>query len=79
MDAPSGALRLPTALLEAWRYITVPGLAQALSQRSAGIVPAQTLAAQDPPRYIAKVDATENNELSERHGIKGFPTLVFYA
>ena len=40
---------------------------------------AQTLAAQDPPRYIAKVDATENNEVSERHGIKGFPTLVFYA
>jgi len=40
---------------------------------------AQVLAAQDPPRYIAKVDATENNEVSERHGIKGFPTLVFYA
>jgi protein disulfide-isomerase A1 len=40
---------------------------------------ATILAAQDPPRYIAKVDATENNELSERHGIKGFPTLVFYA
>jgi len=40
---------------------------------------AEKLAAQDPPRYIAKVDATENNELSERHGIKGFPTLYFYA
>ena len=40
---------------------------------------AERLAAQDPPRYIAKVDATENNELSERHGIKGFPTLYFYA
>merc|ERR1712151_800894 len=40
---------------------------------------AQKLAAQDPPRYIAKVDATENKEVAERHGIKGFPTLVFYA
>jgi len=40
---------------------------------------AKTLAAQDPPRYIAKVDATENNEVSERHGIKGFPTLYFYS
>jgi protein disulfide-isomerase A1 len=39
---------------------------------------ATILAAQDPPRYIAKCDATEATELSERHGIKGFPTLVFY-
>jgi len=40
---------------------------------------AAILGAQDPPRYLAKVDATENNEISERHGIKGFPTLYFYA
>jgi protein disulfide-isomerase A1 len=40
---------------------------------------AAKLGAQDPPRYIAKVDATENKEVAERHGIKGFPTLVFYA
>ena len=40
---------------------------------------AAKLGAQDPPRYLAKVDATENNEISERHGVKGFPTLFFYA
>ena len=40
---------------------------------------AQKLAAQDPPRYIAKVDATENKEVADKHGVKGFPTLVFYS
>jgi len=39
---------------------------------------AAKLGALDPPRYLAKVDATEHKEVSERHGIKGFPTLVFY-
>ena len=39
---------------------------------------AQKLAALDPPRYLAKVDATEHKEVAERHGVKGFPTLVFY-
>ena len=40
---------------------------------------AQKLAAQDPPRYIAKVDATENKEVADKHGVKGFPTLVWYS
>lgn len=39
---------------------------------------AATLAKQDPPQYIAKVDATENNALAERFEIKGFPTLIFF-
>lgn len=39
---------------------------------------AATLAAMDPPRYIAKVDATENSGLQERFGVKGFPTLHFF-
>jgi protein disulfide-isomerase A1 len=39
---------------------------------------AQKLAALDPPRYLAKVDATEHKEVAERHDVKGFPTLVFY-
>ena len=39
---------------------------------------ASVLATQDPPQYIAKVDATENNGLAERFEIKGFPTLIFF-
>jgi len=39
---------------------------------------ATVLAAQDPPIYIAKVDATENNNLAERFEIKGFPTLIWF-
>lgn len=39
---------------------------------------AATLAEQDPPLYIAKVDATEHKKLAERFGIKGFPTLHFF-
>ena len=39
---------------------------------------AQELATRDPPLSIAKVDATENKELGERFGIKGFPTLKFF-
>jgi len=39
---------------------------------------AATLAKQDPPQYLAKVDATENNALAERFEIKGFPTLIFF-
>jgi thiol-disulfide isomerase/thioredoxin len=27
---------------------------------------------------LAKVDVTENKELGERFGIKGFPTLKFF-
>jgi len=39
---------------------------------------AQELATRDPPLSIAKVDVTENKELGERFGIKGFPTLKFF-
>ena len=39
---------------------------------------AAVLSEQDPPRTIAKVDATENNALAERMQIKGFPTLYFW-
>ena len=39
---------------------------------------AEVLAAQDPPRTIAKVDATENKVIADKMGIKGFPTLFFY-
>jgi len=31
-----------------------------------------------PPYYIAKVDATENKQLAERFGVKGFPTIYFF-
>jgi len=40
---------------------------------------AATLAALDPPRYLAKVDATEQKAIAERFEIKGFPTLSFFA
>lgn len=39
---------------------------------------AEVLAAQDPPRTIAKVDATEAKGLADRMQIKGFPTLYFW-
>lgn len=39
---------------------------------------AEVLSAQDPPRTIAKVDATENKAVADRMQIKGFPTLFFY-
>jgi protein disulfide-isomerase-like protein len=32
----------------------------------------------DPAYYIAKVDATANDELAQRFGVKGFPTLLFF-
>jgi protein disulfide-isomerase A4 len=39
---------------------------------------AQKLAQNNPPYYIAKVDATEQKQLAERFGIRGFPTLFFF-
>lgn len=39
---------------------------------------ASVLSAQDPPRTIAKVDATENKAIADRMEIKGFPTLYFF-
>jgi len=39
---------------------------------------AQRLAQNDPPYYVAKVDATEHKELAERFAIRGFPTLFFF-
>jgi len=39
---------------------------------------AAVLAAQEDPRTIAKVDATENKGLADRMEIKGFPTLYFF-
>jgi len=39
---------------------------------------AATLAKNDPPLYLAKVDATEQKKLGERFEIQGFPTLAFF-
>lgn len=39
---------------------------------------AARLAQQDPPVYIAKVDATVQKELASRFEIKGFPTLKWF-
>lgn len=39
---------------------------------------AKTMAAWDPPQYVAKVDATENKEVAARFEVKGFPTLHFF-
>jgi len=39
---------------------------------------AATLAEKDPPRYVAKVDATTNDKLSKKYGVQGFPTLFWF-
>ena len=39
---------------------------------------AARLAQNNPPYYVAKVDATEQKVVAEKYGIKGFPTLFFF-
>jgi protein disulfide-isomerase A1 len=39
---------------------------------------AKRLRENNPPYYIAKVDATENKQVAEEFGIRGFPTLFFF-
>jgi protein disulfide-isomerase A1 len=39
---------------------------------------AQKLADQKSEIKLAKVDATEETELAEQHGVKGYPTLKFF-
>ena len=39
---------------------------------------AEELAKNDPPLYVAKVDATEQKKLGERFGVQGFPTLKWF-
>lgn len=39
---------------------------------------AERLRNNEPSYNIAKVDATANDELAQRFGIKGFPTLFFF-
>ena len=39
---------------------------------------AKSLTASKSPAKLAKMDATENKEQSEKHGIRGFPTLKFF-
>lgn len=36
------------------------------------------MAKNDPPFYVAKVDATVEKKLAERFGVQGFPTLFFF-
>lgn len=42
------------------------------------VIAAEKLAKEDPPLYVAKVDATEHKELAARFEIKGFPTLKWF-
>ena len=39
---------------------------------------AEVLAKNDPPQFLAKVDATVEKDLGEKYGIQGFPTLIFF-
>jgi len=39
---------------------------------------AETLAKNDPPFFLAKVDSTEQKKISEEFGIQGFPTLKWF-
>jgi protein disulfide-isomerase A1 len=42
------------------------------------ITAAATLAKNDPPFFVAKVDATEQKKVAEEYGIQGFPTLKWF-
>lgn len=39
---------------------------------------AEVLAKNDPPLFLAKVDATEEKKTAEKFGVQGFPTLYFF-
>jgi thiol-disulfide isomerase/thioredoxin len=39
---------------------------------------AQKLKENNPPYYLAKVDATEQKAIAEKFAVKGFPTLFFF-
>ena len=39
---------------------------------------AEILAKEDPPQFLAKVDATVEKDVAEKYGIQGFPTLIFF-
>lgn len=39
---------------------------------------AETLAKNDPPFFVAKVDATEQKKVAEEFGVQGFPTLKWF-
>ena len=36
------------------------------------------MAEQDPPRTLAKIDATKHTKLADRLAVTGFPTLYFF-
>jgi hypothetical protein len=68
-DAPNISLRK--------RYnLEFSGHCKKLTPEYAGA--AAVLAEKNPPRYLAKVDATENKDLAERFEVKGFPTLLWF-
>jgi len=39
---------------------------------------AKRLKENNPPYYIAKIDATTNEVAAKKYGVKGFPTLFFF-
>jgi len=51
-------------------------IAKKLTPEYAGA--AEVLAKNDPPLFVAKVDATEQKKLGERFEVKGFPTLLWF-
>ena len=42
------------------------------------IAAAEVLVKNDPPLFLAKVDATVETATAEKYGIQGFPTLFFF-